>query len=204
MATAKSCVICGGPHRNNGNLCGSCLALAQQRAVDLLAQQQAQAHANQLWKHAQQLHNWQAQPFPTPPNMVDKMVCVDCDAPLPPDSPHYQTRCRRCYSSFMRLRQEDETNALLKRALEAEAKVELAKRTVLQLQSELRKREGDLRRMQGQVGLRQPAAAGGGAGVDLATLQRLRRLCHPDKHNQSAAAVEVTAWLNLEIERLGK
>jgi transcriptional regulator with XRE-family HTH domain len=36
--------------------------------------------------------------------------------------------------------------------------------------------------------------------IDLKRLSQLRRLCHPDKHNNSKASNEATAWLNKMLE----
>ena len=123
-------------------------------------------------------------------------VCVRCGGDLPADAPSWQDKCRDCFISFKRQEREDETQALLKRALEAENKVNIAKRLVMQLQGELRKKEGELRAAQGKVGIPKAAPVAGASGLDRGTLERMRRLCHPDKHANSQAANEVTALLN--------
>lgn len=124
--------------------------------------------------------------------------CAKCGDELEP-GPSWQTMCRECFRKT-KLREQD---AVLKRALEAEHKVELAKAVVLELQSRLRAAEGRARAAQGKVGVGQGAPVSGAAGLDLATLQRMRRLCHPDKHNGSEAANEVTQLINQLIERHG-
>jgi hypothetical protein len=123
-------------------------------------------------------------------------TCARCDNELEP-GPSWQTMCRDCFRKA-KLREQD---AVLKRALEAEHKVELAKAVVLELQSKLRAAEGRARAAQGKVGVGQGPSPAGAPGLDLATLQRMRRLCHPDRHNGSVAAKEVTQLLNQLIDR---
>lgn len=129
--------------------------------------------------------------------MLADMICTRCGNPLDDGSPDWMTLCKRCY----REDRENESNAVLKRALEAENKVELAKKVVIELQSKLRAAEGQLRRVNGRVGVQQGPPVGGAMGLDMTTLQRMRRLCHPDKHNGSQAAHEVTLILNQLIDQ---
>ena len=43
---------------------------------------------------------------------------------------------------------------------------------------------------------RERARAPASGGVDKAMLKKIRMLCHPDKHNNSAIATEVTQYIN--------
>ena len=123
--------------------------------------------------------------------MFADMICTRCGNELEPGAPDWMTLCRSCY----RTEKQGEQDAVLRRALEAENKVELAKKVVIELQSKLRAAEGQLRRMNGVVGVKGPAV-GGAMGLDIETLKRMRRLCHPDKHAGSQAAHEITQLLN--------
>lgn len=121
--------------------------------------------------------------------------CKLCGDPLPDDSPAWAKLCRSCFIKSKQEEREATEQSLLKRALDAENKVDIAKRTVLLMQVELRKKEGELRAARGQVGI-QKAPVAGASGLDRHTLERMRRLCHPDRHGNSPAANEVTTILN--------
>ena len=132
--------------------------------------------------------------------MPRRFVCVRCGGALADDTPDWADKCRDCFIDFKREERANETQALLKRALEAENKVDIAKRLVTQLQSDLRAAQGQLRAAQGKVGV-QATPVAGASGLDRATLERMRRLCHPDKHANSQAANEVTALINELLNR---
>jgi hypothetical protein len=123
--------------------------------------------------------------------------CAKCGDELDPGGPIWQTLCRDCF----RMVKRNEQDGLLRRVLEAEHKVELAKTVVLELQSRLRAAEGRVRAAQGKVGVGHGPPVSGALGLDLATLQRMRRLCHPDKHGGNEAAVQVSQVINGLIDQ---
>ncbi len=127
-----------------------------------------------------------------------------CGDELPEDAPHWQTLCRSCYIRARREQEQSAQEALLARALTAERKVELAKKLVLELQAKLRAAEGALRASQGKVGLGHGQAGNDApGGLDVATLKRIRRLVHPDRHGGSSESVEVAQIIAQLIERSG-
>lgn len=131
-------------------------------------------------------------------NPDEERACGACGAWMPSHYEAWRTLCNDCY----RKNKGAERDTILRRALEAEHKVELAKKLVLELQSKLRIAQGEARRAAGVNGLGMaPGGGGAGAGLDLATLQRMRRLCHPDKHNNSEASVAVSQLINQLIDK---
>lgn len=188
------CTLCGvnaiDPASAPYNLCGQCFQRMTMKVAPPPAYQPA-------YGAQQPFHSAPRQFRGTPRGrMLADMICTRCGNPLDPGAPDWVKLCKRCY----REDREGENQAVLRRALEAENKVELAKKVVIELQSKLRAAEGQLRRMNGQVGVQKGPPVAGAMGLDKATLQRMRRLCHPDKHGNSQAANEVTLLLNQLID----
>ena len=111
-------------------------------------------------------------------------TCTDCGHPFDDQGKSYRQRCYPCWQDHRATLAEWRA-----RALRAEG--ELGRADLQRLRWELRAgvAEDRLRELERQV------MDGDGRRIPADILQRLIRLCHPDKHRSSQAATEATQWL---------
>ncbi|MFO1205492.1 MAG: hypothetical protein U1E63_07150 [Burkholderiales bacterium] len=127
--------------------------------------------------------------------------CAACAEPLPLDWPGYRRYCTGCY--FAR---RDEQQAATDEAVEARIKeaVEAQRMEVYWYGFESGKQHAAAVAAEHyQRGVEEGRRSAGAVALDKKMVQMLLQLCHPDRHDGSAAATKATQWLLALRSELG-